>query len=150
MKIQEIKNPPDYSEIIDLINAEWPKEYSCMSDEEKINEMEKSHDNESDTVKYLYDEKKIIGFYRYSKWPREGVKTETAHLFDISILPERQKQGLGTLLMKDMMNDCKIKGFKKVLSRTFKNNEGSILLHKSLGFSLYLEIEDSFIWEIEL
>ena len=53
MKIIKIKNPPNYSEIIDLIKAEWPIEYDDSSDAEKVREMEKSHNNETDTVKYL-------------------------------------------------------------------------------------------------
>ena len=96
------------------------------------------------------DRNKIIGFYRYTKWPREDEKTETIHLFDISILPERQKQGLGTILMKDLFKDCKTNGYKKVFSRSYKNNESSIRFHKSTGFTLHIETEDSFIWEISL
>ena len=110
--------------------------------------MEESHNDKTDTIKYLLDGNVIIGFYRYSKWPREKENTNTVHLFDISILPERQKQGLGTLLLKDMIKDCNVKGFTKILSRTYKYNIGSIQLHKSLGFSQYLETDDSFVWEI--
>ena len=66
MVIKEIIGKPDYSEIIDLINTIWPEEFGEKSDEEKICEMEKSFDLTTDTVKYLYKEDKIIGFYRYS------------------------------------------------------------------------------------
>ena len=76
--------------------------------------MEKSHNEKTDTVKYLVDQNKIIGWYRYSLWPRGKEETTTAHTLDIAILPSYQKQGLGTFLMKDMIKDCKNKGIKKV------------------------------------
>lgn len=109
--------------------------------------MEKSHNEKTDTVKYLVDQNKIIGWYRYSLWPRGKEETTTAHTLDIAILPSYQKQGLGTFLMKDMIKDCKNKGIKKLLSRSFKNNPGSIRLHQSLGFTEHLRTEDSIVWE---
>jgi len=148
MEIKEIKGIPDYSEIIDLINAEWPSEFGEADDAMKIKEMTKSHNQNTDTVKYLFDNENIIGFYRYSLWPRDNKDTKNAHTFDIAINPNFQKKGFGSLLMRDMIADCKEKGIVKLLSRSFKSNQASIELHKSLGFSLHLENEDSFVWEI--
>lgn len=150
MKIQEVEGMPDYSEIITLINAEWPLEFGEVDDNDKIQEMEKSHNESTDTVKYLIEDKDVIGFYRYSLWPREQKGTKTAHTFDIAIAPTRQKQGLGTLLMKDMIEDCRKKGLERLLSRSFKTNKASIGLHEALGFSLHLETDDSYVWEIVL
>lgn len=147
MIIKEIKGKPDYSCIIDLINAEWPFEFGSVDNKTKIKEMGKSHNVETDTVKYLFNNGKIIGFYRYSLWPRDDKNTKTAHTLDISITPNNQKQGLGSFMMKDMIDDCKRKGIEQLLSRSFKTNEGSTRLHKSLGFSLQLETDDSYVWE---
>ena len=150
MEIREEKGIPKYEELIDLINAEWSDKFGDMNDKEKIEEMEKSHCENTDTVKYLVDQNKIIGWYRYSLWPRDQKKTTTVHTFDISILPSYQKQGLGTVLMSDVIQDCKNKGIKKLLSRSFKNNPGSIRLHKSLGFTEQLKTEDSIVWEYNI
>ena len=150
MKIIREVGHPDYSKLIDLINAEWAKEFGILTDEEKIEEMEKSHNDKTDTVKYLYEEEKLIGFYRYSLWPREESDTKKAHTYDVSLLPKYQKQGYGTIMMRDMMEDCKNNGIEQLLSRSFKNNEGSIKLHKKLGFNKYLETEDSLVWEIDI
>ncbi len=148
MELLKIDGIPDYKEIIELINAEWPIEFGNIDDSEKIVEMTKSHNVETDTVKYLIDNNEIIGFYRYSLWPRDNIESNSAHTFDIAIKPDRQKQGLGSLIMKDMIEDCRINGVKKLLSRSFKSNNQSINLHKSLGFSLHLETDDSYVWEI--
>lgn len=150
MKIIEVKGIPDFSQIIDLINAEWPMEYGKADDAEKIRKMLESHNLETDTTKYLIEEEKIIGFYRYSLWPREEPSTKTAHSYDISVSPDFQKKGLGTLLMKDMIEDCRKKGLEKLLSRSFKTNQASIKLHEATGFSLHLETEDSLVWEIDI
>jgi RimJ/RimL family protein N-acetyltransferase len=150
MEFKKENQRPNYSELIDLINAAWPEEFGLLTEEEKIEEMEKSHNNETDTVKYLYEKEKLIGFYRYSLWPREDKGTKKAHTYDVSILPEYQKKGYGTEIMKDMIKECKKDGIEKLLSRSFKNNEGSIKLHKRIGFKLHLETEDSLVWEIDI
>jgi L-amino acid N-acyltransferase YncA len=150
LEIVKIEGKPDYSKIIDLINALWPEEFGALSDEEKIEEMDKSHNAETDTVKCLFEGYKIIGYYRYSLWPREDKETKQAHTFDVVLLPEYQRQGLGVMLMKDLIADCKNNGIKQLLSRSFKNNEGSIKLHRRLGFRLHLETDDSLVWKIEI
>lgn len=150
MEIIDEKGRPDFSQLIDLIKVEWPKEFGEVSEEEMIREMDKSYNPDTDRVKYLMDDGEIIGFYRYSLWPREDKMTKTVHTYDISILPGRQKQGLGTLLMRDMIDECRLKGFEKMLSRTFKSNKGSIKLHKSMDFTLHMETDDSYVWELIL
>ena len=148
MKLREIKGIPRYSEIIELINAEWPPEWSEKTDEEKAEVMFQSHNIDTDTVKYLYDDNQIIGFYRYSIWPRGNLDSKTAHTFDIAILPSMQKKGLGSFLMADLIKDCKHKGFQQLLSHSMRNNQGSINIHRSFGFTVHLETEDSIVWEI--
>lgn len=150
MDIIDKEGFPDFSEIIELIRAEWPVEFGELRDEEMVEEMDKSFNLDTDRVRYLIDGEKVIGFYRYSRWPREDRSSTTAHTFDISILPERHREGLGTMLMNDMIETCKSEGYKMLLSRSFKSNVASIELHRSLNFSLHLETEDSFVWEIEL
>ncbi|HAK46903.1 MAG TPA: hypothetical protein DCO79_13420 [Spirochaeta sp.] len=145
-----IEGIPDYAEIIDLINAEWPVQFGEKSDSEKIADMRESHDVERDRTVYIYDDSKIIGFYRYTAWPRAARITETAHIYDIAVLPSMQKQGIGMLLMDNLVDDCRKQGFKKLLSRSFRTNEGSIRLHKAAGFGISLETDDSIVWEIPI
>ena len=150
MEIKEEKGIPNYQELIELINAAWPTQFGDKNDYEKIEEMEKGHNEKTDTVKYLIDQNEVIGWYRYSLWPRDREETTTVHALDISILPSYQKQGLGTVLMHNMIQDCKNKGIKKILSRSFKNNPGSIKLHQSIGFTEHLRTEDSIVWEYNI
>jgi L-amino acid N-acyltransferase YncA len=49
-----------------------------------------------------------------------------------------------------MKMECRKRSLEKLLSRSFKNNEASIKLHKRLGFKLHLETEDSLVWEMIL
>lgn len=133
-EIRIINGKPNYSEIIDLINAEWTAEFGEASDEEKIAKMDNHHNEKTDTVKYLYENGKIIGFYRYSLWPRDDEKTKQAHTLDISLLPQYQRDN----------------GIEILLSRSFKSNEGSIRLHKKMRFQLHLETDDSFVWKLSL
>lgn len=150
MRIEEIQGMPDYAKIMHLINAEWPVEFGEVDDASKLHEMIESHDVNNDTIKFLYDDDNIVGYYRYTLWPRDKKNTTTAHTFDITIDPTNQMHGLGSMLMHDMFDDCREKGLELLLSRSFKSNEASIRLHKSLGFSLHLETDDSYVWEKSL
>lgn len=150
MHLLKLMTPPTFSEIIDLINVIWPEEWGEKSDSEKIESMNLSFNAETDTTKYLYLKDDIIGFYRYSLWPRNNTNTDTAHTFDIAILPDFQKKGLGKMLMYDMAEDCKKKGLKTLMSRCFKSNGPSRKLHESCGFTLFDQTEDSIVWKLDL
>ena len=150
VEFRKIEGKPNYSEIIDLIVAKWPVEFGEASDKEKIAEMDNHYNRETDTVKYLYEDSKIIGFYRYSLWPREIRETKQAHTLDISLLPHYQRKGYGTVMMKDMIEECRNNGVEKLLSRSFKTNEGSVRLHKKMGFLVHFETDDSIVWELPL
>jgi len=107
------------------------------------------YDARTDTVKYLLDGGKIIGFYRYTLWPREDPRPRAAHVLDIAILPACRKRGLGTLLMNDLIQDSRKRGLDRILSRSFKSNDGSMRLHRSLGFTQIESTEDSIVWELK-
>jgi ribosomal protein S18 acetylase RimI-like enzyme len=148
VKIEEIEGIPDYAEIIDLINAEWPDQFGEKTEAEKIRHMQEHHNLETDTVKYLLDGEEVVGFYRYSSWPRDDPQSRTAHLLDIAVLPSHQGRGLGKRLMMDLIRDCGKKGTEKLLSRTFKTNLHSIRLHRCSGFTVYKTTDDSIVWQL--
>jgi L-amino acid N-acyltransferase YncA len=150
MEIVEAAGPPRYEDLIDLINASWPEQFGRKSDAEKVSELAESYDASMDTVKYLTDDGRIIGMYRYTLWPHFSTDTKTSHTLEIVLLPEYQRQGLGTLLLRDMVQDCRKKGMKLLLSRSFKDNPGSIRLHRSFGFTVHAETNDSIIWQYTL
>lgn len=142
--------PPRYEELLDLINSLWPPEFGRKTDAEKIAEMTSSYDEKMDTVKYLVKNGRIIGMYRYSLWPRHYRDTKTAHTLDVVVLPQYQKSGFGSLLLRDAIDDCRQKGMTLLLSRSFRSNQGSIRLHESLGFTVYSETGDSIVWQYNL
>ena len=150
MTIKEIQGMPNYAEIIDLIKVEWPPEFKKTTDEEKIRCMQEHHNVKTDTAKYLFVSGKIIGFYRYTRWPREDPLPDTAHILDISISPTHQNKGLGTRLMQDLIQDCREKSITRLLSRSFKSNPGSIRFHQSLGFRQHHNTKDSIVWELSI
>ncbi|MDC7226390.1 MAG: GNAT family N-acetyltransferase [Spirochaetales bacterium] len=147
MEFMIIEGVPDYSKLIELIRAEWPEEFGEKTDNEMVEDMIKSHDPDKDRSFLLEDAGAVIGFCRCTAWPRSARLTDTAHTYDIVILPDRQGEGLGTLLLNRMMKDCISQGFKRLLSRSFLTNEGSIRLHERCGFIESIRTEDSIVWE---
>jgi len=148
MEIIEETGKINFSTIIDLIKEEWPKEWGILSDQEMIRELEKSSNTEFDVNKYLYEDGKIIGWYRYSAWPRKENNKENAHALDIVINHKYQGKGLGKMLMEDLILDCKRRGFKKLMSRTIEGNSQSYKLHVRNGFKISFRKGTSIVWEI--
>ena len=150
MEIIEEKNEINFWNILDLIKVEWPKEWKILSDEDLIQEFIKSSDNKFDVNKYLFENNQIIGWYRYSTWPREESNKTIAHVFDIVINPEYQGKGLGKLLMEDLIKDCTERGYEKIMSRTIEGNIQSYKLHEKIGFKISFRKGIDIVWEINI
>ncbi len=150
MEILVDNNNADLSKFFDLIKLELPDELRMLSDMDLLQEINKSFDSETDKIKYLNHDSNIIGWYRYSKWPRNEKDTKTVHALDIAIAKEYQGKGFGVLLFNDMIMECKLTGINKIISRTIKSNEQSYGLHKRIGFKELFVKNDSIIWEIEI
>lgn len=159
MEIVEFKGPVDFGEIIELLKEEWPSRWTLPSDEELVAEMRKSADPAFDVVKFLVEEGRTIGFSRWSPWPREAANREEAHTFDIAVAKNRRGMGFGRLLMEDMIEEARRKGYSRLRSRTFEDNAASIALHFAAGFGEAFRVPPSaqrpneglsIVWELWL
>jgi L-amino acid N-acyltransferase YncA len=140
----------DFHEILDLLKTEWPTEWGIVSDERLIEEFEESADREYDINKFLVSDGKKIGWYRYSTWPREKDNKDSAHTLDIVVSPGYQGLGYGEMLMRDLIDDCRKRGFQKLMSRTIEGNIKSYGLHEKTGFREAFRKGTDIVWEIAL
>ena len=150
MEIKELKEKINFTSIINLLKEEWPKEWETLSDEKMVDFFEKSCDYKYDINKFLYDNNEVIGWYRYSAWPREKKNKENAHILDIVIDSEYQGKGLGKMMMENLILDCKKRRFKKIMSRTIEGNIQSYKLHETNGFKILFRKDIDIVWEIKL
>jgi L-amino acid N-acyltransferase YncA len=150
MEIHEAGAPVRFEGFIELIRAEWPEEWGGATDEEMLAEMRRSHDPRKDVVRCMIDGRTVVGWYRWSPWPREAAASEDAHILDIAVLPARQGEGLGRALMEDLIEDCGRRGCRNLLSRTFESNVASIRLHAGVGFREAFRNGNSIVWELDL
>ena len=81
--------------------------------------------------------------------PRSWISS-MRNLLDIAVLPSYQGRGLGKRLMKDLIRDCDAKGFERIYRRSFKSNQPSIRLHRSLSFKKCRITDDSIVWELRV
>ena len=152
MELELIDGMPDYSLIVDMIRTEWPEPegYATKTDEEIVKMTTGHHDLGADWVKFLYDEHRIVGYYRCGRWPRNEEDSRIAHLFDIAVDQRYQKRGLGTFMLNDVKKECRNRGYTKIMSRTIETNTGSRRLHETYGFHLSFKKGDSLVWEFDL
>lgn len=67
-------------------------------------------------------------------------------IVELEILPEFQGKGIGSSILKDVIEDAKKKD-KKVQIGCFKVNEGTKTLYLRSGFKIIYETETHFIFE---
>ena len=71
----------------------------------------------------------MIGFIIFSPI------TPEAHILSISVRNEMQSKGIGTLLLKSMLDQCKVMNYKKIFLEVRVSNEKAINFYEKFGFS---------------
>ena len=72
---------------------------------------------------------RMIGFIIFSPISPE------AHILSISVRNEMQSKGIGTLLLKSMLDQCKVMNYKKIFLEVRVSNEKAINFYEKFGFS---------------
>ena len=71
----------------------------------------------------------MIGFIIFSPISPE------AHILSISVRNEMQSKGIGTLLLKSMLDQCKVMNYKKIFLEVRVSNLRAINFYEKFGFS---------------
>ena len=74
------------------------------------------------------EEGKILGFLIFS-----AIRPE-AHLLSIAVKETQQTKGIGSLLLKSMINQCKVMGINQVFLEVRVSNEKAIAFYQKNGF----------------
>ncbi len=147
IEIVTVRGAFDFQEIIDPIRDEWPGEWGEKTDAELVRLMADSYNPTTDTLKLLRDDRGAnIGFLRYTRWPRDAVRTVTVHLLDITVERRARRKGLASALMRDMLAECRKTDIRWIVSRTLRSNDASIALHERFGFAFDFETDNSIVW----
>ena len=75
------------------------------------------------------NDNQMIGFIIFSPI------TPEAHILSISVRNEMQSKGIGTLLLKSMLDQCKVMNYKKIFLEVRVSNEKAINFFEKFGFS---------------
>lgn len=74
------------------------------------------------------------------------VKPEVAHITQICVLPERQRQGLGQALIARSLSQLRRQGVRSATLTVTAGNTGAVSLYRQLGFTTRSEF-DAYVWE---
>ena len=75
------------------------------------------------------NDNRMIGFIIFSPIIPE------AHILSISVRNEMQSKGIGTLLLKSMLDQCKVMNYKKIFLEVRVSNLKAINFYEKFGFS---------------
>ena len=75
------------------------------------------------------NDNRMIGFIIFSPISPE------AHILSISVRNEMQSKGIGTMLLKSMLDQCKVMNYKKIFLEVRVSNEKAINFYEKFGFS---------------
>ena len=145
-KIRDYKED-DYPYIIKFISEELEE---SGEDLKKINveNIAKDHlDFSIDKIRIMEISKgDVIGWYRYSNWPRDEKNSTTAHLFDIAVVKKYRRKDYGKKLFLDLMKQLLKNKYKKLYSCTIEGNQNAYNFHLKMGFRLTKRIKSKIIW----
>ncbi len=164
MKVRTLEPPVDFSRLLPLLRVlmsprEVPRMIAEDSDEARLSAIHGSYSPDADVVRVLDVNETatsvsaadtIAGFTRYKQLPGpDETGRSVVHLMEIVVIPSFQGKGLGRLLMNDAIARSRESGFDVLMSRTFLDNDASIALHRSTGFSIAFTRDESIIWRME-
>lgn len=79
------------------------------------------------------NDSKVVGFCSYGTfriWPAYSKTVE----WSVYVSPETRGQGIASQLLQALVNEAKAQGYHTIIAGIDATNEGSIALHKKLGF----------------
>jgi GNAT superfamily N-acetyltransferase len=147
MEIKKCLGKPNFIKMVGLLRSAVPPTLQCKSDEQIVQMFEENFNPETDSIFLLLEGESIMGWYRLSLWPREKADTKEAHLLDIAVESSCQRRGLGKLLLKHCMEECKRRGIETMYSATEESNAPSIGLHKAMGFKMHMKENKTIVWK---
>ena len=112
------KDIPSLLELEKSFLAPWPRKYL----EYELNE------NPVNTFLVMTLGENIIGFIDY--W----ITFDSATISQIAISSEFRRQGLGTVLLKEMYDDCYAKKVRNITLEVRTENKSAVLLYEKFGF----------------
>ncbi len=74
------------------------------------------------------EDNKMLGFLIFSP-----IKPE-AHLLSIAVIKTQQSKGMGSLLLKSMISQCKVMGINQVFLEVRISNKKAIAFYQKYGF----------------
>ncbi len=92
---------------------------------------------------YVYEENGEIAGYCYAHPWKERAAYQNTLETTIYISPAHARKGIGRLLMRTLIAECRNRGFHALIACITADNEPSRLLHAKLGFkqvSLFKEV----------
>lgn len=111
---------------------------STVSFEERpveVEEMKRRIREISEHCPYLvYEEEgRVMGYSYVHPWKIRAAYSTTMET-TVYVTPEAEGRGVGTVLMKNLIDDCRRMGVHSLIACITSDNERSIAFHEKLGF----------------
>jgi len=147
MKIINLK-PSEINNIVPLwlefIQDENGSDKSIVPDRENCEKWEGFVrgllENGKGSIKVAVEKGKYVGYILYGwKMPLKLIKPR-AVIYDLYVKPEYRGRGIGTMLLRETLEDLRKRGFEEVRLTVLSKNQGAISLYERFGFREELKI----------
>lgn len=81
----------------------------------------------------LDEQMNVLGGLTAYELPKYHSESSYLYIFDLAILPEYQRQGLGKKLIESLIKEATEQGFEEVFVQADKGDEGAISFYKKTG-----------------
>lgn len=90
---------------------------------------------------YVYEENgQILGYCYAHLWKERAAYAHTLET-TVYLASDARGKGIGTLLMRHLIQECKARGFHALIACITEGNTSSVRLHKELGFKTVSHFE---------
>ena len=107
--------------------------------------------NGKNTVGHIFrlawnDGERAVAFVWFGTLP--GMPADSRFLFDIYVVPEARRMGVGREVLMTMLDQLRHDGVCKIALNVLRSNKGAVSLYKQLGFIITDGGEDSHHFEM--
>ena len=132
-----LAKPSDYAEIVEIYN--WAIVHTAATFDTEIQTVDtmegwfSAHKEDYPIFVALDAQQRVVGYVALTKWSNKPAYNGLAEL-TIYIHPDRQGQGMGTILIRHILLFAKERSMRSIVSQISDTSTASLHLHRKLGF----------------
>lgn len=97
---------------------------------------------------FAREAREVLGYLRATELLQLTTRRKQMFLYEISVDPRFRRRGIGTALVKTLLNDCRERGFEEVFVLTDPANVAAVALYRGTGATTETPADRMFVYPL--